>query len=105
MKHPALRRTAMAGTMGKTVTRILKCSHSPMPEPILRPDNLVLYKSRPGRIVAVGDKKIDVQAESGETVSVRPKDIVLLHPGPLRSLADLQPPTGEVTAAWELLAG
>jgi exoribonuclease-2 len=76
-----------------------------MSEPLLRPDSLVLYKQNPARVVTLNDRKIDIQTESGETVSVRPKDVTLLHPGPLRSLRDLKPLKGEATAAWELLAG
>lgn len=76
-----------------------------MAQPELRVDSLVLYKNRPARVTTAGDKKIDIQTEAGTTVSVRPKDVTLLHPGPLRALRDLRPVTGEVQAAWELLAG
>ncbi len=76
-----------------------------MAEPTLKADNLVLYKQRPARIINAGEKKIEIQTDAGQTVSVRPKDVTLLHRGPLRTLADLQPATGEVLAAWELLAG
>lgn len=76
-----------------------------MAQPELRVDSLVLYKNRPARVATTGDKKIEIQTEAGPTVSVRPKDVTLLHPGPLRSLHDLRPVTGEVQAAWELLAG
>lgn len=80
-----------------------------MSQPELRVDSLVLYKNRPARVTTAGDKKIDIQTEAGQTVSVRPKDVTLLHPGPLRALRDLQPAKGpmegEVLAAWELLAG
>jgi exoribonuclease-2 len=39
-------------------------------------------------------------------LSVRPKDVVLLHPGPVKELADLRKaPDGEIKTAWELLAG
>ncbi len=76
-----------------------------MTEPILRPDNLVLYKQRAARIVNAGDKKIDIKTEDGQSHSVRPKDVTFLHAGPLRSLNELKPVKGEVMAAWELLAG
>ncbi|MFN8487744.1 MAG: RNB domain-containing ribonuclease [Caldilineaceae bacterium] len=76
-----------------------------MTQPILRPDSFVLYKNRPARVTSVSDKKIDVQTEGGETLSLRPKDVTMLHAGPLRTLADLKPPPGDVTSAWELLAG
>ncbi|MFZ4663486.1 MAG: ribonuclease catalytic domain-containing protein [Caldilineaceae bacterium] len=75
-----------------------------MAQPELRLDSLVLYKNRPARVTTTGDKKIDIQTETGP-VSVRPKDVTLLHPGPLRALNELRPLQGEVLAAWELLAG
>jgi exoribonuclease-2 len=70
----------------------------------LRPDSLVLYKIRPARVIALGDK-IEIELEGGQVKRVRPKDIALLHPGPLTSLADLAPRTGELAEAWELLEG
>lgn len=70
----------------------------------LRPDSLVLYKVRPARILALGEK-IDIELEGRQVKRVRPKDISLLHPGPLHSLADLGPREGELAAAWELLEG
>ena len=76
-----------------------------MTEPILRPDALVLYKQRAARVVTAGDKKIDIQIEDGQSASVRPKDVVLLHAGPLRNLSELKPVQGELMSAWELLAG
>ncbi|MBN1177815.1 MAG: RNB domain-containing ribonuclease [Anaerolineae bacterium] len=65
---------------------------------------LVRYKNAPARIQAAG-KKLTIELPGGETLSVRPKDVTLLHPGPLARLADLTPPQGEVEAAWELLSG
>ncbi|VGO21280.1 RNB domain-containing ribonuclease [Pontiella sulfatireligans] len=67
--------------------------------------SLVLYKTAPAIIDQVGDK-ISIQLANGKSVKVRPKDIQLLHPGPLKSLADLnQTPQGNVEEAWELLQG
>jgi exoribonuclease II len=71
----------------------------------LRVGSLVLYKNRPGRVNQVGPKKIEIALNGGETLSVRPKDVELLHPGPLASLAALQTLSGEVKVAWELLVG
>jgi len=71
---------------------------------VLRPDSLVLYKVRPARVLALGEK-INIELEGGQIKRVRPKDIRLLHPGPLHSLADLGPREGELDAAWELLEG
>lgn len=70
----------------------------------LRPDSLVLYKVRPARVLALGEK-IDIELEGGQIKRVRPKDVRLLHPGPLRSLAELGPREGELATAWELLEG
>jgi exoribonuclease-2 len=70
----------------------------------VRKDSLVLYKTRPARVVRIG-KKLQIELEGGESLNVRPKDVVQLHPGPLHSLEELQPQTGEVETAWELLAG
>ncbi|MCX7707483.1 MAG: RNB domain-containing ribonuclease, partial [Anaerolineae bacterium] len=70
------------------------------------PENsLVLYKTRPARVRQAGDK-LTLELEDGETIRVRPKDVTLLHPGPLQSLAvALQPPAGDPQTAWEILAG
>ncbi|MEY6431183.1 RNB domain-containing ribonuclease [Thioalkalicoccus limnaeus] len=70
----------------------------------LQADSLVLYKIHPARVLAVGEK-IDIELEGGQTKRVRPKDIEVLHPGPLRSLADLAPCEGEIEEAWSLLEG
>ena len=67
-------------------------------------NSLVLYKTRPGRILNVSDK-IEIELEGGKTKRVRPKDIVVLHPGPLHSLGELNDPSGDVETAWELLDG
>jgi len=65
---------------------------------------LALYKVRPALITEVTDK-INIQLEAGKSKRVRPKDITILHPGPLKSLSDLEAPEGDVTEAWELLEG
>ncbi|MGD8487447.1 MAG: RNB domain-containing ribonuclease [Anaerolineae bacterium] len=68
-------------------------------------DSLVLYKTRPARVAHLRAKRLEIELAEGESLRVRPKDILLLHPGPLSSLAALQPQKGEIHAAWELLAG
>jgi exoribonuclease-2 len=75
-----------------------------MSERLLRQDSLVLYKARPARVRRVG-KKLEIELEQGETLSVRPKDVLVLHPGPVQDLHELRIETGEVETAWELLAG
>ncbi len=67
-------------------------------------DSLVLYKSKPARVVGVGDK-IDIELEGGKIKRVRPKDIAPLHPGPVGSLSRLHPREGNADEAWELLEG
>ncbi len=68
--------------------------------------SLVIYKNRPA-LVGATDEKITIVVAGGESVRVREKDIELLHPGPLRSLAELEGtlPESDLTGAWELLAG
>jgi exoribonuclease-2 len=67
------------------------------------PENsLVLYKSRPARVVQVAEK-IEIDLGQGQVKRVRPKDVTLLHPGPLHSLSELTPRSGEVEDAWALL--
>ncbi|MDR0878398.1 MAG: RNB domain-containing ribonuclease [Treponema sp.] len=65
--------------------------------------SLVLYKTRPALVTAIGDK-IDISVFGGEKLKVREKDVELLHPGPCVSL-DLHeaPPADSVREAWELL--
>ena len=67
-------------------------------------DSLVLYKVRPARVLRVGEK-IEIELGGGDTKRVRPKDLELLHPGPLRSLDELGPQKGETEEAWALLEG
>jgi exoribonuclease-2 len=69
----------------------------------LRQNSLILYKNQPGRITTTG-KKLFIELADGRSVSVRPKDVQLLHPGPITSLGSLQPRSGDVQTAWELLA-
>jgi len=74
-------------------------------ENAFREGSLVLYKHDPARVTSVGRKKLTIVLPDGETLRVRPKDIDLLHPGPVASLDQLQPRDGEMGTAWELLSG
>ncbi len=69
-----------------------------------RQGSLVLYKNRPACVVLAGER-LEIALEGGKFLKVRPKDIALLHPGPIHSLDELQPQDGEVETAWELLLG
>lgn len=68
--------------------------------------SLVLYKGKAALVQSLGDK-IQIKTDSGDSVRVREKDIVLLHPGPLKSLSALpdSPAGGDIEGAWELLQG
>lgn len=70
----------------------------------VRAGALVLYKTQPALVAEVGEK-IVIRLPNGKDRKVRPKDIALLHPGPLGSLSDLQAPAGNLEEAWELLQG
>lgn len=74
-----------------------------MTDETVRQQSLVLYKTRPAVVTAVS-KKLTIATADGP-LSVRPKDVTLLHPGPLAGLGQLAPLQGEVKTAWELLAG
>jgi exoribonuclease-2 len=65
-------------------------------------DSLVLYKKRPARVVKSGER-LEIEMDDGNRARVRPKDVALLHPGPLSSLSQLQPQTGEVELTWQIL--
>jgi len=71
----------------------------------LKIDALVLYKGRAGRVVGFEAKKIRIELVDKEPVNVRPKDVELLHPGPVGDLKKLSEINGDVLTAWELLAG
>ena len=72
---------------------------------MLRKNSLVLYKRHPARVLAAGDK-LEIEVRGSGIRKVRPKDVELLHPGPLQSLSELnQDLAGEADTAWELLAG
>ncbi len=78
-----------------------------LPDPTSTPNSLVIYRGRPARVVIVAGDKLSLELEGGETAKVRPKDVTLLHPGPLHSLAELSTRhlAPDVQTAWELLAG
>ena len=47
----------------------------------IRRDCLVLYKTHPAVVARVGEK-LEILLQDGKTVKVRPKDVMVLHPGP-----------------------
>lgn len=69
-------------------------------------DSLVLFKQSPAIVRACTDK-IDIILPGGKTRSVREKDVITLHPGPVSRLDNLeeQSSEGQPEEAWELLQG
>jgi exoribonuclease-2 len=72
--------------------------------PMMKINSLLLYKKHAARLVRMDDR-LEIELQNGETARVRAKDVTVLHPGPIATLADLRPVPGEVQAAWEILAG
>jgi len=67
-------------------------------------DSLVLYKQSPALVLDVSEK-LSILLPGGKTKSVREKDVVALHPGPVPSFPELEKdlPSGQPEIAWELL--
>ncbi|GAA6734197.1 RNB domain-containing ribonuclease [Thermus oshimai] len=63
---------------------------------------LVIYRQKPA-LAWEKEGRLELLLPTGERVKVRPKDVLLLHPGP--ASLDLRVPEGEEEAAWELLKG
>ena len=74
-------------------------------QPDAKVDSLVLYKGQPAVVKQIIDKKVTIELANGERISVRPKDVDLLHPGPSPHPNRLSPPDGDPQTAWELLDG
>lgn len=65
--------------------------------------SLVAYKNRPALIIEnIADLKIET--EDGSTQKVRSKDVILIHPGPIPSIAHLEPQPVDAETAWEVLS-
>jgi len=69
---------------------------------LIPPNSLVLYKKRPARVVRIGER-LEIELEGGNLAKIREKDVILLHPGPLKSLGELMIQEGELESAWDLL--
>ncbi len=67
--------------------------------------NLVLYRTKSAAVSAVGADKIEIRIEGGKTQSVRPKDIELLHPGPVTALPPATLPDPDFAELLELMEG
>lgn len=69
-------------------------------------NSLVLYKKRPARVITGGDR-LEIELDDRNQVKVRPKDVVLLHPGPISDLRRIVESAAdaeeEANLAWEIL--
>ncbi len=65
---------------------------------------LVLYRGRPARVEGL-DGKVRLRFPQGTERRVRPKDVLVLHPGPvdMDTLARVEP--ADLREAWEVLQG
>ncbi|MCK5845503.1 MAG: RNB domain-containing ribonuclease, partial [Victivallales bacterium] len=72
----------------------------------IRNGALALYKQTPALVAAVCEK-IELTFPDGKSKKVRPKDITILHPGPVASLKSMVDAGIDVDLdeAWELLQG
>nr|VFK30350.1 MAG: exoribonuclease-2 [Candidatus Kentron sp. MB]VFK34146.1 MAG: exoribonuclease-2 [Candidatus Kentron sp. MB]VFK76589.1 MAG: exoribonuclease-2 [Candidatus Kentron sp. MB] len=66
------------------------------------PNSLVLYKTKPARVMTAADK-LEIELDGGQVQRVRPKDVIMIHPGPFRNIQELTPQTGDTETTRELL--
>jgi exoribonuclease II len=66
-------------------------------------NSLVVYKNRPAMVVE-NSPDLQIKLEDGATQKVRSKDIILIHPGPVRDFTNLEPQLGDAETAWEVLS-
>ena len=67
---------------------------------LMNSGNLAVYKGKAALITAVAKDKIEIRTQEGKTLSVRMKDLELLHTGQISSL-NFQPPS---QPEWQELA-
>ncbi len=68
-------------------------------------NSLVVYKNNSARVISVGDK-LEIELLNKKTKSVRPKDLLAIHSGPIENLSILSvllPEQENVKDAWELI--
>ncbi len=65
--------------------------------------SLVAYKNRPALVIE-NTAELLIELEDGRTQKVRSKDVVLIHPGPVLKIANIEQQSGEAESTWELLS-
>lgn len=68
----------------------------------MNPGALVDFHGRPGLVESSGDKLV-IRVAGEEAKKVRPKDVTLIHPGPVGGLDGLELPPEGVEDAWRIL--
>ena len=70
-------------------------------------DSLVIFKSKPARVVANLDKKVEIALSDDKRVKLPEKNLLLLHSGGFESFDCLEVALGdgELKDAWEVLQG
>ncbi len=72
----------------------------------MQPFTLVLYKGQPALVEQSTAKHLLLRLPDGTTRKVRPKDVLLLHPGPCTAIPRAAPPAdADLQEAWSLLEG
>ena len=67
--------------------------------------NLVLYKQKAAVIRSVSGDKLEISIEGGSSKNVRPKDVFLIHRGPVSALPPAQLPMPDCAELAELMDG
>jgi len=67
-------------------------------------DCLVLFKKKPAKVLAAGEK-VEISISGGDSKSVRPKDVEVIHPGPVSSPNVAAPEKAEIEETLEMLDG
>ena len=70
----------------------------------MNPGALVDFHGRPGVVQSAGDRLVIRVPGEGEK-KVRPKDVTVIHPGPVDGFEGLDLPADDVEDAWRILAG
>ena len=70
----------------------------------LSPNALVIFKTHPAKVISTGEK-IEIKLSNGAGKKVRPKDLILLHPGPVSDLSQLDLGIGNISDTRELMEG
>lgn len=72
---------------------------------LFSPGNLVLYKQKAAAVSGVNGDKLEIRTADGSSKNVRPKDIALIHKGPVTSLPPPLLPVPDCGELAELMDG